>query len=69
MSYSLIGQTPNILTNDSEHHMHDGPDLCVPLGLLLAAQHPVHQAGGDVAPGEPGLPVPHHHNLHHTPGQ
>ena len=57
-----------ILTNDSEHHLHDGAHLCVPLSLLLPAQHALHQAGGGVAPGEPGLPLLHHHHLHHPSG-
>ena len=74
MCFLLIGQicqkpySSLILTNDSEHHLHDGAHLCVSLGLLLPAQHALHQAGGGVAPGQPGLPLPYHHYLHHSSG-
>ena len=51
--------------NHSEHHLHDGPGLCLPLSLRLAPAHPSHQAGGGVAPGQPRLSLPHNHHKHH----
>ena len=50
----------------SEHHLHDGPDICVSLSVLLPPPHALNQAGGGVAPSQPGLPLPGHHHKHHS---
>ena len=53
----------------SEHHVHDGAGLGLPLCLLLAPRHAGHQARGGVAPVQPRLPFHGHHQQHHAAGQ
>ena len=40
-----------------EHHLHDGAHLCLPLCVKLPATHPEHQASGDMASVQCGLPL------------
>ena len=52
----------------SEHHVHDGAGLGLPLRLLLPPRHPGHQARGDLAPVQPGLSFPGHCHKHDSSG-
>ena len=52
----------------SEHHVHDGAGLGLPLRLLLPPRHAGNQAGRGLAFVQPGLPVLGHCYQHSSPG-
>ena len=52
-----------------EHHLHDGPCLCLSVSLCQPSSNSCYQASRDLAPLQPCLPIRCHHHQHHSSGK